>query len=206
MSIRETGRRSLPGASAREDSVKEALGLLLDRTEIVDVVTRVATLADARDWSALRSLFADEVELDHTSLDGGEPETLRSDDLVEVWRKTFSGFDATQHVLGNHLARVSGDEATCTAYVRASHYLVNYQGGDVWTLGGRYDYGLARTSRSWKIAKSKLTFLWAEGNQFLPHLAKRRCEEGLANPESRRGETSPMSRTRGIESNIRARG
>lgn len=95
--------------------------------------------------------------------------------------------------------------ATCTTYVRASHYLVNYQGGDAWPfLGGRYDYGLGHTSRGWKIAKSKLTVLWAEGNQFLPHLAKRRCEEGLANPASRRGGASPMSRTRGIGSNIQA--
>ena len=199
----------------RKESGREGLGLLLDRAEIVEVVTRVATLADARDWGALRSLFADEVELDHTSLEGGEPEAVRADDLVEAWRKTFSGFDATQHVLGNHLVRVCGDEATCTAYVRtctayvrASHYLVNYQGGDAWTFGGHYDYGLERMSRGWKVAKSKLTVLWAEGNRFLPHLAKRRCEEGLANPESRRGErqggTSPMARTHGVWSNIQA--
>lgn len=152
---------------------------LLDRSEIADAVNSIATLADARNWEALRSVFADEIEVDYTSLVGDEPATLRAEGLIEGWRAALSGYDATQHAVTNHLARVDGDVATCSTYVVAQHYLLNYKGGDLWALGGRYDYRLLHAPEGWKVSAIKLTVLWAEGNQLLPELARRRFEEGL---------------------------
>ena len=163
-------------------TAEQGVGLrsLLDRSEITDAVNGAATLADARDWEALRHVFADDVAVDYASLVGGEPATVRVEHLISNWRAALSGYDATQHVVTNHLARVDGDGATCSAYVVARHYLLNYKGGDLWTLGGRYDYRLLRdTEGSWKVSGAKLTVLWAEGNQLLPELARRRFDEGL---------------------------
>ena len=39
--------------------------ILLERAEIVQVVDSVADAIDAHEWSYLRSLFMDEVEVDH---------------------------------------------------------------------------------------------------------------------------------------------
>src|SRR6266436_3194841 len=96
---------------------------LLDRAEIADVVTRVATCADARDWAGVRACFTDELDLDYTSLSGGTSVRLRADDLVAQWQQTLSGFEATHHLLANQLITVNGDEATCFAYVQATHLL-----------------------------------------------------------------------------------
>lgn len=153
---------------------------LLDRAGVIEAATRVAVLADARDWRALRSVFADEVDVDYTSLVGGEPQIVRAEDLISGWRAALSGYDATQHVVTNHLASVDGDGAACSSCVVARHYLLNYKGGDLWTLGGRHDYRLLRDpTGSWKVSATKLTVLWAEGNQLLPEIARRRFDEGL---------------------------
>ena len=170
----------MTGTSVVGEEKGGTLRSLLDRAGVIDAATRVAVLADARDWHALRAVFAEEVDVDYTSLVGGEPQTVRGDDLIEGWRAALSGYDATQHAVTNHLARVDGDRAACSAYVVARHYLLNYKGGDLWTLGGRYDYRLLRDpGGSWKVSATKLTVLWAEGNQLLPELARRRFDEGL---------------------------
>lgn len=153
---------------------------LMDRAEIVDTVDLIATSFDAREWATVRSLLADEVEVEHPSLTGGETETLGADALVEGWRAALSGYDATQHAVTNHRLSVYGNGAACSAHVVAEHYLLNYQGSDSWTLRGRYDYGLSRTECGWKVDSARLAVLWAEGNQLLPRLARRRFEEGLA--------------------------
>ena len=169
--------------TSRAATAEQGVGLrdLLDRSEIADATNSVATLADVHNWEALRSVFADDVAVDYTSLVSGEPATLWADDLIENWRAALSGYDATQHVVvvTNHLVRVNGNGATCSAYVVARHYLLNYKGGDLWTLGGRYDYRLVRAPEGWKVNATKLTVLWAEGNQLLPELARRRFDEGL---------------------------
>jgi ketosteroid isomerase-like protein len=153
--------------------------LLLDRAEVADTVARYATAADARDWAALRSVFAEEVEVNHPFVTGGETVRVGAEDLVEEWRAALSGYDATQHALSTMLVTVAGDGAACAAQLVAKHYLVNYQGSDSWTLGGRCDHGLVRTEGGWRVASLGLTVLWAEGNRLLPEMARRRFEEGL---------------------------
>jgi hypothetical protein len=69
------------------------------------------------------------------------------------------------------LITVTGNEATCLAYVQAQHYLPNDTGEPTWTLGARYTYLLIRTAQGWKIRSSTLTVLWAKGNQHVMTLA-----------------------------------
>lgn len=171
-----TSERAYEAATVGIDPVRR----LLDTAEIREVVDRIAIAIDAREWASLRSLFADEVEVDHASVNGDEPASWRADALVDDWRKALAGFDATQHAVTNHVVALAGDDATCSAYVHAKHYLPNYLGSDSWTLGGRHDYRLVRTRQGWKVRATRLTVLWAEGNRQLLGLARRRFEEGLA--------------------------
>jgi hypothetical protein len=43
-----------------------------DRSDIIDVVHRIALLADAREWNGVATCFASEEEVDYTSEFGGE--------------------------------------------------------------------------------------------------------------------------------------
>jgi len=119
-----------------------------DTSEIVAVTTRLAWLVDRREWEALNGLFATHVDLDYTSLNGGEPATLTRDEIVAGWRSGLEGLDATQHLVSGHLVEVDGDRASCTAQFQATHVLsdpsLNPYGGSTWTLGGHYRYTLLR--------------------------------------------------------------
>ncbi|MFI9636071.1 nuclear transport factor 2 family protein [Nocardia sp. NPDC051929] len=73
----------------------------MDRLDVIDTCTRMAWYADLREWDNLAAVFADNVTLDYTSLDGGEPVVLASTQIVAAWQETVGGFAATQHLLGN---------------------------------------------------------------------------------------------------------
>ena len=84
-----------------------------DRLAVIETCTHVAWHADQREWDALHDVFADEVLVDYTSLQGGEPATVPRDQLVESWAGLLGKLAATQHLLPNHLVTISGDAASC---------------------------------------------------------------------------------------------
>ena len=115
--------------------------------------------------------FADEVRVDYTSLQGGEPAIVSGDQLVESWAGLLGKLQATQHLLANHLVTVTGDTATCTAAFQAVHLLPNAHGDPTWTLGGTYRFELVRDGPRWRISAVTMSATWASGNQQIMSLA-----------------------------------
>jgi hypothetical protein len=146
-----------------------------DRLAVADAVAQVAYHADARDWTALRRLYADTVQLDYTSLNGGEPSAVDADPLIAGWRGVLSGFDLTQHMLGPVVVQLDGDRATARTHVRALHRIAGAEGGDDWIVGGHYTYRLARDGGGWAITHHTLGDAYQEGNTRLPELARQRA-------------------------------
>lgn len=144
---------------------------LADKLEILEVTASLGLLADARDWDGLEQIFTDPVDVDYTSLNGGEPQVLAPAVLVGGWRAVLSNLRATQHLIAGQVIAIDGDRATCAANVQGTHVLPNASGGPVWTVGGRYDYRLTRTAAGWRISALTLTVQWADGNQHIMQLA-----------------------------------
>jgi SnoaL-like domain len=145
---------------------------LNDRLEILELTGRLGLLVDAREWSMLEQLFTDPVDIDYTSLNGGEPSQITPSVLIGGWQAVLDQLQATQHLIANQvIAFDASDEATCAANVIGTHVLPNMAGGPIWTVGGRYDYGLHRTPDGWRIAALTLTVQWATGNQHIMQLA-----------------------------------
>ncbi|MFE9555474.1 nuclear transport factor 2 family protein [Streptomyces sp. NPDC006692] len=140
----------------------------LTRIEVAETCTRMAVHADRREWELLRGLFADEVVLDYTSLNGGEPVRLTPHEIVDAWSATLGGYDATQHLIANHLVQITGDRAVCTASFQATHRLAGPHASPLWTLGGDYRWELARTAGRWLINSVVMTATWGDGNKDLP--------------------------------------
>ncbi|RFU87943.1 nuclear transport factor 2 family protein [Streptomyces triticagri] len=138
---------------------------------IAETCTRMAVHADRREWQQLRALFADKVVLDYTSLAGGEPVRLAPQEIVDAWTGTLGGYDATQHLVANHLVVIDGDRAVCTASFQATHRLAAAHGGSLWTLGGDYRWELVRAGDRWLIDTVVMTATWGDGNQALPSQA-----------------------------------
>ncbi|MFJ4688129.1 nuclear transport factor 2 family protein [Streptomyces sp. NPDC091377] len=142
-----------------------------DRLDVIDTCTRMAWFIDAAEWDALESVFADEIQLDYTSLNGGEPATVTAKGLVAAWSGLLGAFATTQHLLSNYLVDVDGDTAVATAMFQATHRMPNEHGGPLWTLGGKYRFELVRTDAGWRISGIVMTTTWADGNQQLLTLA-----------------------------------
>ncbi|SDL43132.1 SnoaL-like domain-containing protein [Nonomuraea maritima] len=138
------------------------------RIEVIETCTRMAVYADRRAWALLRGLFAEQALLDYTSLNGGEPVRLTPEEIVEAWSATLGGFDATQHLVANHLVHIDGERAVCTASFQATHRLATPHGAPLWTLGGDYRWELARADGRWLITSVVMTATWGDGNKDLP--------------------------------------
>jgi hypothetical protein len=151
-------------------------GPLADRLAITETVSALGLLADQRAWHELQALFADPVEVDYTSLNGGEPVTVAPADLIAGWRQNLEHLDATQHLIANHQVTIHGENATCVANVQATHILANHSGGPIWTVGGRYDIGLRHGPGGWQISGLTLTLQWATGNQHVMTIAAARTD------------------------------
>lgn len=157
-----------------------ALQALLDRAEISDVQLRYATGLDMRDWKIFRSCFADEIDVDFTSVFGGAPRHVTADKWTEAARRTVSGLQATQHMITNHVITLDGDNALCVAYVQAQHYLPNDRGAATQTMGGYYTNQFVRTRAGWRIRSCKLTLTWNAGNWGIFELARQRFDRSEA--------------------------
>lgn len=142
-----------------------------DRLEIMEAVSNLGLLVDQRAWESLQALFTDSVEVDYTSLNGGEPITVSPSELIAGWRQNLDHLDATQHLIANHIVIINKTQATCSANVQGTHVLANHTGGPIWTVGGRYYIGLRRNADRWRISALTLSVQWATGNQHIMAIA-----------------------------------
>ncbi|GAA3794960.1 nuclear transport factor 2 family protein [Streptomyces phyllanthi] len=147
------------------------------RQDVIDACTRMAWYIDTRAWDALEEVFSDEIRLDYTSLNGGEPAVLTRKELIDAWSGLLGGFSATQHLLSNWLVDVERDKAVATSMFQATHRMPNEHGSPLWTLGGRYRFDLERTRGGWRINGVVMTATWADGNQHLLALAAEKQSE-----------------------------
>ncbi len=140
-----------------------AIQSLIDRDAIVDVVNRYATSIDRRQWDAFGSCFTDPFL--YKFMYTGDWMKFTRDDIVSICSRVFAQYDATQHIATNHQIRLSGDEATCTSTLNATHYIAGAKGGPSQRQIGYYDYHLIRTADGWQIDRIELKTSWEDGNQ-----------------------------------------
>jgi ketosteroid isomerase-like protein len=137
----------------------------MDGIEITNVVNRIAIMSDLRDWEAVRDCFTEQVNVDYTSLAGGQPEAIAADALVERWKSVFeTTFKTTQHLLGSHSITINGDIATCVSHFQAHHIPLDST-KDPWTLGGYYSHELVRQNSQWLVSRMKMVWTWEDGQR-----------------------------------------
>ncbi len=129
---------------------------LADEMEIRRIVDEIDNSVDAKNWQTCRSYFLDTIEVDFTSLGGGEQSRISADDLIKNWQTTLFAEKKSHHMRSNHRINISGE----TAEVFSKGYAFNFlESGDVtglWEVWGDYQHRLERTSNGWKV--SAMTF------------------------------------------------
>ncbi|HEU4368606.1 MAG TPA: nuclear transport factor 2 family protein [Methylomirabilota bacterium] len=140
-----------------------ALQGLVDRQAVVDTIVRYAQALDAKDWTAARACFADELETDYGDLRGTGPARVRADAFVEQRRAALERLQ-THHLSTNHLVALDGDRATC-ASATLIHRLDPARASDnTFDTLAHYTHTLARTPQGWRITGVKQTVAWSRGN------------------------------------------
>ena len=137
---------------------------------IEEQVNKFYIAVDESDWQTVKSIFADSLELDYSSMSGQPAAYLKAEDIVESWKALLPGFAYTHHQIGNMVTLENGDQASVFCYGTASHYLEN-EGGNLWLVVGSYDLDLQQIGGNWRITKLKFNFKFQDGNLSLPQAA-----------------------------------
>ncbi len=144
-----------------------------DQLAVAETLYRYAMAVDGHDWALYRSLFADTVTIDFSSFGPGlAPRVMSADDYVAGVVPQFTGFAATQHVMTNPLATVTGDKAAITMYMQARHVYDPEDPASVYTVGGYYNDTLVRSGRGWLLTGVRLTVTWRAGDPAVMELAR----------------------------------
>lgn len=131
-----------------------------DREAIIQLVNLYGLAMDTQRWDLFDRIFAEHVDADYGA-------TSRWHDR-ESFKRDFGSFhelfDATQHVMTNHLVTVDGDEAHSHTY--GAWRLIRHAAGDppVWDGTGYYDDTWVRTNAGWRISARACRVIYWTGN------------------------------------------
>jgi len=140
---------------------------LLERSRIIEVITRLFIGTDNRDWEQVKACFSPNVLFDMSSLGAGDPKELSPDDIVAMWDAGLKPLEAIHHQVGNFLVDVDGNEADIFCYGIACHYLPNQTGRNTRIFVGSYDVSLVKDVVRWRIRKFKFNLKYIDGNKDL---------------------------------------
>lgn len=132
-----------------------------DIAAIKTLVESVAVLADSGNFEALEKLYADEIQVDYTSLAGGEPELKSPQALMAEWAGVLPGFDRTRHDISNIEVSVENARAVATADVVADHYVSDLY----WQAVGDYRYEFVNAGDGWRIAAATFNLRGEKGTR-----------------------------------------
>ena len=133
---------------------------LRDKQAIAEVCYRYAFALDARDWPALQRCFT----ADATAYYRDQNPSRGYPAIETRIRSALAPLSSTQHLIGNVLVTLAGDEADSVCYLQAQHVRPGTDGGDTHIIAGRYLDHFVRTPDGWRIAQRRLEAVWTAGN------------------------------------------
>lgn len=131
-----------------------------DREEIVQLINLYGFAMDTQRWDLFDRIFTEYVDADYGPTSHWHDRASFKADFGSFHEL----FDATQHVMTNHLVTVEGDRAFAHTY--GSWRLIRHAAGDppVWDGTGYYDDCLTMTHSGWRIAKRVCRVVFWTGN------------------------------------------
>jgi ketosteroid isomerase-like protein len=124
-----------------------------DAARITDLVDDLFEAMEDGDWDRVPALLDDEVDVDHTSLTGGEPVRLTRTELIGRWRAALHPRKTNAHLLGRCRVQVHGEFATARFNCHVLNVLDEELGGAEWEAWGRHTLTLRRSARGWRVAR-----------------------------------------------------
>lgn len=129
---------------------------MTDKEQIKDIVNSVAQMQDMKQWERLEEYFVKQPFVDNKALNGEIPAIISKKRLIDSWRKEIgSYFYATRHFIRRLAVRMlNSRRAKVSTSVEHVHYVADRGERYAWTVRGRIDYILIKTTNgTWKISQ-----------------------------------------------------
>jgi hypothetical protein len=141
--------------------------LLSDEHEIRQIADLLFIYTDLKDWFAARNLYVNGlIEVDMSSLVGGEPVQMTADALFAGFKTGLHSGKLSHHMATNYRTTITGDQAELWAHGYAWNRLLEYQGGsDLWETWGNYRLTFRRTPNGWKMDSFRYYAKYNRGNE-----------------------------------------
>ena len=137
---------------------------------INETIAQLFIATDNKEWSKVEEIFAEQIELDYSSMNGNPAMVFSPKQVTDSWKTILPGFTHTHHQLGNFITKISGNRADVFCYGISTHYLEDKE-GNVWTVVGSYNFELSEVNEAWKVTKMRFNFKYQDGNTGLPNKA-----------------------------------
>jgi hypothetical protein len=132
----------------------DRLAAIADKAECTEVVHRVARAIDRRDPELLATLFHPDATDDHGMFAG------TAADFIAWVMPVLGTMKRTQHLIGQVLVEVSGEQARAESYFIAHHTIAGPDGDVLMLAAGRYLDRFERRDGVWKIAHRLAVYDW----------------------------------------------
>ena len=83
-------------------------------------------------------------------MSGGQPATIKADDLIKGWSTNLGPKKTSLHLRGNHLVTLNGDWTSVYSHAYAWNRMEG-NGDPLWEVWGYYIHELQRTAAGWKV-------------------------------------------------------
>lgn len=149
---------------SESESAISSMQNLADEIEIRRVVDEIDNAVDEKNWVRARSFFADKVDVDFTSLAGGEPARITADELIGGWRINFYADKKSFHQRTNHRIEIDGDKAKVFSKGYAYNLIETGRVKGLWEVWASYAHTLEKTDGGWKVSGMTLTVAHTRGD------------------------------------------
>ena len=132
---------------------------LLDLQDIQQVLALYAVALDSREFDLFDDCVTPDAEI---FLPGYEK--LNPAGYVEMLKRELPRLDATHHLVGIPVVRLTGNRADSRCYFIAQSVKDTLASNSCLAIGGWYDDEWIRTERGWRITRREGIALWCDGN------------------------------------------
>lgn len=146
---------------------------LVDHAEMIRIADALDAAVDAKAWDQARSFFTETIDVDFTSLVGGEPATIPADALIQGWSSNLTAEKQSFHLRGNHRIAFTGEDSATMhshgyAWNRMEAGALPENGGEaLWEVWGTYVHEFSRTDAGWKVSAMTFTATAERGSAFV---------------------------------------
>ena len=135
-----------------------------DTQQITQLINKLYVYTDEQEWDKLHNeVFTHDVWLDMESL-GGPKQTMKATEITGMWAQAYTEIDAVNHLAGNYIINIDGDQGDVYAYATATQYKKDATQGTTRDFVGTYNFKVEKKQGEWRLNFFQYNLKYMTGN------------------------------------------